>query len=110
MSAFTIQLTNGCLASDVDMENRNSFEILQGVGAIEEVDGLWKFNSLYRAGRLYMGKDGRGFVEASSPEQRDLLVEPENLGDAKVDDIVVAYSLLTSRRFWQYGATQYPNP
>jgi len=97
MSAFTIQLTNGCLACDIDMENRNSFGLLQSIGAIEEVDGLWRFHSLYRAGRLYVGKDGRGFVEASQKEQRDLLVEPDDMGDARVDDIVVAKRIIARR-------------
>jgi len=68
MSAFSIQLINGCLESDIELEDRNSFQALQTMGAIEEVDGLWKLNSLYRTGRLYIGKDGRGYVEAESKE------------------------------------------
>ena len=82
MSAFARQLINGCLPSDIELENQNTFQELQRMGAIEEQDGLWRLNSLYRAGRLYLGKDGRGFVEAEHKEQKDLLIEPDHLGDA----------------------------
>lgn len=97
MSPFAIQLTNGCLSSDIEQEDQNSFQALQQLGAIEEVDGLWKLVSLYRAGRLYIGKDGRGYVEAEFKEQRDLLVEPDHLGDAKHGDVVVAKRIIARR-------------
>ena len=96
-SPFAIQLTNGCLASDIEQENQNTFQALQKAGAIEEVDGLWKLGSLYRAGRLYMGKDGRGYVEAEFKEQRDLLVEPDDLGDARHGDTVVVKRIIARR-------------
>lgn len=97
MSPFAIQLMNGCLASDIEQENQNAFQALQKAGAIEEVDGLWKLGSLYRAGRLYMGKDGRGYVEAEFKEQRDLLVEPDFLGDARHGDTVVVKRIIARR-------------
>jgi len=97
VSAFAVQLTNGCLPSDIEPEDRNAFEMLQRIGALEEVNGLWKLSSLYRAGRLYLGKDGRGFVEAEFKEQRDLLIEPDHLGDAKNGDVVVAKRIIARR-------------
>lgn len=97
MSAFAIQLINGCLKSDIEPENQNAFDDLQRFGAIEEQNGLWRLNSLYRAGRLYMGKDGRGFVESHTKELRDLLVEPDDLGGAVRDDIVVAKRIIARR-------------
>ena len=63
MSPFAIQLINGCLSSDIEQEDQNSFQALQQLGAIEEVDGLWKLKSIYRVGRLYIGNDGKGYVE-----------------------------------------------
>ena len=48
MSPFAIQLTNGCLFSDIEEEDKHAFQTLQKSGAIEEVDGLWKLHSLYR--------------------------------------------------------------
>ena len=97
MSAFAVQLTNGCLPSDIEPEDKNTFKELQRIGAIEEVDGLWRLTSLYRAGRLYLGKDGRGYVEAQFKEQKDLLVEPDHLGDAKNGDTVVVKRIIARR-------------
>jgi len=97
MSAFSVQLTNGCLPSDIEPEDRNAFEALQRIGALEETGGLWKLGSLYRAGQLYIGKDGRGYVESQFKEQKDLLVEPDHLGDARNGDTVVVKRIIARR-------------
>ncbi len=97
MNALAIQLSNGCLVSDIEEENQNSFQYLQNIQALEERDGLWKLQSLYRAGRLYIAKDGKGYVEATYKEQRDLLVEPDHLGDAKHGDEVVIKRIIARR-------------
>ena len=97
MSAFAIQLINGCLVSDIEQEDKNAFQELQKLNAVEETDGLWRLGGLYRAGRLYLGKDGRGYVEAQSKEQRDLLVEPDHLADARNGDTVVVKRIIARR-------------
>jgi len=97
MNAFAIQLTNGCLTSDIELEDQNTFQFLQNCNAIEEVDGLWKLHSLYRAGRLYIGQQGKGYVEAEFKEQKDLLIEPDHLGDAKHGDEVVVKRIIARR-------------
>ena len=97
MSPFAIQLINGCLISDIEQEDQNSFQALQQLGAVKEVDGLWKLVSLYRVGRLYIGKDGKGYVEAEFKEQRDLLIEPDHLWGAKHGDVVVAKRIIARR-------------
>ncbi len=97
MSPFAIQLINGCLISDIEQENQNSFQALQQLGAIEEVDGLWKLKSIYRVGRLYIGNDGKGYVEAEFKEQKDLLIEPDDLRGAKHGDVVVAKRIIARR-------------
>jgi ribonuclease R len=98
MSAFATQLINGCLPGDIEHEDQNAFQKLQKIGAIEKHEnGLWRLGSLYRTGRLYLGKDGRGFVEAQIKEQRDLLIEPDNLSDAKQGDTVVAKRFIARR-------------
>ncbi len=97
MNAFAIQLSNGCLISDIEQEDQNTFQFLQDSNAIEEVNGLWKLHSLYRAGRMYVGKDGRGYVEAAFKEQKDLLVEPDHMGDAKHGDEVVVKRIIARR-------------
>ena len=97
MSPFAIQITNGCLISDIEQEDQNSFQALQQLGALEEVNGLWKLHSLYRAGRIYIGKDGKGYVESEFKEQRDLLVEPDHLWGAKHGDVVIAKRVIARR-------------
>ncbi|HSR74256.1 MAG TPA: ribonuclease R family protein [Sulfurovum sp.] len=97
MSPFAIQLINGCLISDIEQEDQNNFQALQQLGAIEEIDGLWKLKSIYRVGRLFMGKDGNGYVEAEFKEQKDLLIEPDDLWGAKHGDVVVAKRIIARR-------------
>jgi len=97
MTAFAVQLANGCLPSDIEPENKAAFEALQKAGALEEHNGLWQLGSLYRAGRLYIGKDGRGFVESEFKEQKDLLIEPDHLKDAREGDVVVAKRIIARR-------------
>jgi len=97
MSPFAIQITRGCLIEDIEEENQNAFQALQNLNAMEEKDGLWRLHSLYRAGRLYLSPDGRGYVEAEFKEQRDLVVEADYLNDAKHGDIVVVKRLIARR-------------
>ncbi len=97
MSPFAIQLINGCLYSDIEQEDQNSFQALQQLGALEEKEGLWKLKSLYRVGRLYLSQDGRGYVEAQFKKQRDMLVEPNDLGEAKHGDVVVVKRIIARR-------------
>jgi tRNA (mo5U34)-methyltransferase len=48
VSPFAIQLTNGVLEIDIEDEDRESFEKLQKMGAIDNLDGVWRLKSLYR--------------------------------------------------------------
>jgi len=97
MSPFAIQLINGFIETDLEQEDKNSFQALQQLGAIEKVDGLWKLKSLYRVGQLYVNKEGRGFVEAQTKEQKDLLVEAQDMGEANPGDDVVVKRIIARR-------------
>ncbi len=97
MSPFGIQLINGFKESDLEQEDRNAFEKLQQLGAIEEVDGLWRLKSLFRVGQLYVNKEGKGFVEAQTKEQKDLLVEAQDMGEANPGDDVVVKRVIARR-------------
>lgn len=97
MSPFAIQLTNGLLESDLELEDKNSFQILKQLGVIQEIDGLYRLKSLYRVGRLYINKQGKGFVEASNEQQKDLLIEPDDIGEANHGDIVVVKRIIAKR-------------
>ncbi len=97
MSAFAVQLTKGFIDSDIELEDHPALEELRRIGALEKEGKLWKLSSLYRAGRLYIGKDGRGYLESEFKEQKDLLIEPDYLGDARSGDIVVAKRFIGRR-------------
>ncbi len=97
MSPFGIQLINGFKESDLELEDKNSFQALKQLGAIEEVDGLWKLKSLYRVGQLYVNKEGKGFVEAQTKEQKDLVVEAQDFGEANPHDDVVVKRIIARR-------------
>ncbi|MDY0195204.1 MAG: ribonuclease R [Sulfurovaceae bacterium] len=98
MSPFALQITLGCLISDIEPENLNAFETLQRMDALsQDASGLFKLSSLYRIGTLYMGKDGRGYVEAMQKSEADLLIEPEHLDNAKHGDVVVAKRIIARR-------------
>ncbi len=97
MSPFAIQLTNGFIESDLEIEDQNSFQTLQQLGALEQKEGKYKLRSLYRVGRLYLNKEGKGFLEAATQEQRDLLIEANDMGNANHGDIVVVKRIIARR-------------
>jgi len=97
MSPFGIQLINGFKESDLEQEDKNSFQALKQLGAIEEINGLWKLKSLFRVGQLYVNKEGKGFVEAQTKEQKDLVVEAQDMGEANPGDDVVVKRVIARR-------------
>ena len=97
MSPFAIQLTNGFLPSDLEAEDQPSFQTLQQLGALEQAKGLYQLRSIYRVGRLYVNKEGKGFVEAATQEQRDLVIEADDMKDANHGDVVVVKRIIARR-------------
>ncbi|WP_457602902.1 ribonuclease R family protein [Nitratifractor sp.] len=98
MSPFGIQLTRGFLPSDLEPEDYPKYEELERLGALERDDrGLLKLRSLYRVGRLWIDREGRGFVEGEHKEDKDLFIEPKELGDAKSGDEVVVKRIIARR-------------
>ena len=98
MSPFGIQLTRGFLPSDLEPEDLPRYEALERLGALEKDErGLLRLRSLYRVGRLWISKEGKGFVEGEHKEDKDLLIEPKDLGDAKNGDEVVVKRIIARR-------------
>gem|GEM_PF-72062 len=91
------QLLVGVLPEDIAPEHRPTFEQLQQLGAVTEEGGLWRLHSLYRIGRIHIGRDGQGYVEAQTKSQRDLLIAPEDIGEARPGDTVLARRFLARR-------------
>jgi len=73
------------------------YKKLLGVGAIEEVNGLSRLKSIFRAGELFINKEGKGFLSSLFPAQKDLLIEPKDLNGAKSGDFVVVKRVIARR-------------
>ncbi len=98
MTPFAIQLTRGFLAQELDSKDKAAYEELKKIGALEKgEDGLERLKSIYRAGKLYLTKENRGFLDSMYKEQKDLLIEPEHLKGAKNGDFVVVKRVIARR-------------
>ncbi len=97
MTPFAIQLTKGFKLEDLESKDIESYNELYNTGAIEEIDGLLRLKSLFRAGAIYINKEGKGFLESMFKEQKDLLIEPNFLKDAKHGDFVVVKRVIARR-------------
>lgn len=99
MSPFEIQINDGCLKSDIEVDEVFMFDELQKIGALEEIDSLWRLKSIYRSGRLYLSKppNTKAFIESQTKEQRDLLIEESDIGSAKNGDVVIARRIIAKR-------------
>jgi ribonuclease R len=99
VTAFEIQINEGCLRSDIEPHELQTFDRLYDIGALEQVEGLWKLRSIYRSGRLYISKgpQQQAFVEAHLKEQKDLLVDIKDIGSAKDGDVVVVKRIIAKR-------------
>ncbi len=98
MTPFAIQLTRGFLAQELDQKDKAAYQELKKIGALEKgEDGLERLKSIYRAGKLYLTKENRGFLDSMYKEQKDLLIEPEHLKGAKNGDFVVVKRVIARR-------------
>ena len=97
MTPYAIQLTRGYKLNDLDESDKINHKNLLEIGALEEVDSLYRLKSIYRAGEIYISSEGKGFLESLFKEQKDLLIEAKDLGDAKHGDFVVAKRVIARR-------------
>jgi len=97
MTPFAIQLTRGFKPQELDEKDLPIYKQLKELGAIEEIDGLERLRSIYRAGELYISSDGKGYLGSLFKEQKDLLIEQKDLGEAKHGDFVVAKRIIARR-------------
>lgn len=97
MTPFALQLIQGTKLSDIEEENQEAFKEIQRLSILEEENNLYKLKSTYRVGELYIAKDGKGYIEATIKEQKDLLIEPQDLNKAKDGDIVIAKRIIAKR-------------
>ncbi len=97
MTPFAIQLTRGFKKEELDKKDLKSYERLKALGALEEIDGLERLKSIYRAGEVYINSEGKGFLNSLFKEQKDLLIEAKDLANAKNGDFVVVKRIIARR-------------
>jgi ribonuclease R len=97
MTPFAIQLTRGFKPSELDTKDIPTYKQLLNLDALEEVDGLTKLKSIYRAGELYINSQNRGYLSSLLKEQKDLLIEQKDLNGAKSGDFVVVKRIIARR-------------
>ncbi len=97
MTPFAIQLTRGFIPNELDEKDKPAFDELSRLNAFDIEDGLHKLKSIYRAGEVYINAEGKGYMSSLFKEQKDLLIEPNDLKDAKNGDFVVAKRVIARR-------------
>jgi len=97
MTPFVIQLTRGFKPSEIDSKDYKTYKELNAIGALEEVGGLVRLKSIYRAGEVYINKDGVGFLSSLFSAHKDLQIEKKDLNGAKNGDFVVAKRIIARR-------------
>ncbi len=98
LSPLAISFVRGFLPSDLDEREYKKFLELQDLGVFEELgDGRLKLRNLYRIGKVSIVDDGKGYVSLEDKEQKDLLIEPHQLKDAKSGDEVVVKRIIARR-------------
>ncbi len=97
MPAVTLQFRNGCKREDLDEELRPLFDRLVTDGVLQQKGGLYMLGSLYRIGRISVNAEGYGYVEASEKGQKDLLIDPRDIGGAKEGDVVLVKRIIARR-------------
>ena len=97
-SALALQLTLGCKFEDIEDEDKDVIKELQTLGALEQDKaGVLKLTNLYRIGKIYLSKDGRGYLESEIKQEVDLLIENDHLDDARHGDIAVAKRIIARK-------------
>ena len=98
MTPFAIQLTKGFLPKELEEKDFKTYEKLLDLGAIDvDSSGINKLKSIYRAGELFINSEGKGYLTSLFKEQKDLLIEPKDLGEAKSGDFVVVKRVIARR-------------
>jgi ribonuclease R len=98
LSPIAISFVRGFLPSDLDEKEYKKFLDLQKLGVFESLeDGRLRLKNLYRIGKISILDDTKGYLSLEDKEQKDLLIEPHHLADAKNKDEVVVKRIIAKR-------------
>jgi len=97
MRSLLLRLSLGLHKQDI-LENEHSFvdEWLQKSILVQEED-KFRFHSKYRAGTISSIQNDSAYLQAIGLYTRDLLIESENLNEAKEGDLVIVMRLMGRR-------------
>ncbi len=97
MRSLLLRLSLGLYEQDI-LEEERSFidEWLQRAILVQE-ENKFRFHSKYRAGTISSVQNDSAYLQAIGLYTRDLLIESENLNEAKEGDLVIAMRLMGRR-------------
>lgn len=82
---------------DVSPEEKKHIDNFLAKKYITFKDGIYKFNSKYRAGTLGLVQDGTAYLNVIGENVRDLYIGEGDLGTAKEGDLIIAQRILGAR-------------
>ena len=97
MKSLLIRLTLGLSEQDISPEERVHVDNFLAKKYITFKDGIYKFNSKYRAGTLGLVQQGTAYLNVIGENVRDLYIGEGDLGVAKEGDLIIAQRILGSR-------------
>ena len=97
MKSLLIRLTLGLSEQDVTLDERVHVENFLNKNYLTFNDGIYKFNSKYRAGTLGIIQKDTAYLNVIGELTRDLFIGEGDLGGAKEGDLVISQRLLGKR-------------
>ncbi|MBC8236734.1 MAG: VacB/RNase II family 3'-5' exoribonuclease [Helicobacteraceae bacterium] len=97
MKSLLIRLTLGLSEQDITPGERVHIDNFLQKKYITFKNGIYKFNSKYRAGTLGLVQKGTAYLTVIGELTRDLFIGEGNLADAKEGDLVISQRLLGKR-------------
>ncbi|MEA3521391.1 MAG: RNB domain-containing ribonuclease, partial [Campylobacterota bacterium] len=97
MRSLLLRLSLGLHKQDILEKERNNIDEWLEKGIVVQEENKFRFHSKYRAGTVSNIQEGSAYLQAIGLYARDLLIEAENLNEAKEGDLVIAMRLMGRR-------------
>ncbi len=97
MKSLLLRLSLGLHEHDVSDTQRTYIDDWLARQIVVKEESKYRFNSKYRAGTISAVENHSAYLQAIGLYTRDLLIEGENLGEAKAGDLVIAMRLMGRR-------------
>ncbi len=97
MKSLLIRLTLGLSEQDISTDEKVYVDNFLQKKYLTYKNGLYKFNSKYRAGTLGLVQGGTAYLNVIGENIRDLFIGEGDLGTAKEGDLIIAQRLLGKR-------------